>query len=230
VIASAVRRPVLALAWGAWCLVAACSSQDETAPAEPATTTGDESSAEAVEASTGTGSREAQVAQAPRDAIEVEPLSAAELEAEALTDGVVYKANPDLTMYVSGPWPVDGKAGDDEPFGRYQAGLTVVNTGAEPAEVDTANMWFTALRNGEDAYCGPPISRREPSDAPRVIEPGEAQRWTTTVRCNMDEPGTYEIRAFVNFEATDIDEDDLDLDRHFAGRYEIDVEAESPSS
>jgi hypothetical protein len=46
----------------------------------------------------------------------------------------------------------------------------------------------------------------------------------------MDEPGTYEIRAFVNFEATDIDEDDLDLDRHFAGRYEIDVEAESPSS
>jgi hypothetical protein len=132
--------------------------------------------------------------------------------------------NPELSAYVLGPRPValedyaDAEAGAS----RFRAGLRIVNEGETSARIAAAHVAFEVWGTDEEPVpCSPPIAertRRPPPD----LEPNEAHELSVVAVCPLPGPGEYEVRAYVSFEAAEPG-GDFDVERHYAGRYELTV-------
>lgn len=125
--------------------------------------------------------------------------------------GVPYGDNPLLTLYVQGPDPV---ANPDAAAGVYETVVTVVNDGVAPAALGIAQPAFEAWIEGERREC----AESGPVQLQDALASGEAYTFVTRAVCpvRLGEADDVEVRTYVRFGARDRD---VELERHYAGRY-----------
>lgn len=143
----------------------------------------------------------------------------------AVENALAMIGDPNLNVYVDGPRPTELDHYETHDVGSvpYQARLLVVNEGTAPAEIEQAHVAFSLWReDGEHLPCTRRIGD-EDTAAPPVVDPGEAHELRTMAICAFPEPGEYEVRAYVRFGAEELGTDEVDLERYFAGRYEVRV-------
>ena len=147
------------------------------------------------------------------------PASSGAEETSEPEGAVTYGADPRLNVYVQGPDSDPGEAVQGHEPDGYHASIVITNTGDAPADVHLAHIRFDVVRGEEPVECGPG-ARLEPIEGPMSLGPGEAHTYVAQLRCELDAPGDYEVRAYMSF-IGGIPE--RDLERYYAGSYTVHV-------
>jgi hypothetical protein len=127
------------------------------------------------------------------------------------------QAEPTLSVYVEGPSPISPESDADGMPDSYRASLVVTNTGDAPAEVGAARIEFQLFRGGQRVAC-PKGGRSRVVQGPRQLAPGAAHVYEATMHCALSEPGDYEVRAYMRFEARG---GARELQRQYVGTYPL---------
>jgi len=135
------------------------------------------------------------------------------VEAEAAPEGQPYGPMPTLNVYVQGPDPAPGE--------RYRAEIVVSNTGDAPVELSFSMIDFQLIQDGEHVSCGDE-SQTDAAPGPDALEPGEAHVYEGRFHCTIEDAGTYELRAYMNFGAEIAPGEDRE--RYYVGSHEVVVE------
>jgi len=142
-------------------------------------------------------------------------------EAEALPQGEPFAPLPALTVYVQGPDPAPGERYRAEVPDDYRAEIVVTNTGEAPVELSFSMIDFQLVRDGEHVGCEDE-SQTDAAPGPEALEPGEAHVYEARFHCTIEEAGSYELRAYMNFGAEIAPGEDRE--RYYVGSHEIVVE------
>ncbi len=136
-------------------------------------------------------------------------------------EGQPFAPEPSLNVYVQGPDPAPGERYQATVPTEYRAEIVVTNTGDAPVELSFSMIEFQLVKDGEHVTCGEE-SQQDAAPGPAALEPGEAHTYEAGFHCAIAEPGTYELRAYMNFGAEIAPGEDRE--RYYVGSQEIVVE------
>jgi hypothetical protein len=135
--------------------------------------------------------------------------------------GQPFAPQPALNVYVQGPDPAPSERYQASVPTEYRAEIVVTNTGDAPVELAFCMIDFQLVKDGEHITCGDE-SQTDAAPGPAALQPGEAHVYEAGFHCTIADPGTYELRAYMNFGAEIAPGDDRE--RYYVGSREIVVE------
>lgn len=135
--------------------------------------------------------------------------------------GQPFAPRPSLNVFVQGPDPAPSERYRATVATEYRAEIVVTNTGDGPAELSFCMIDFQLVKDGEPVSCGDE-SQTDAAPGPSALEAGEAHIYEAGFHCTIEEPGEYELRAYMNFGAEIAPGEDRE--RYYVGSREIVVE------
>lgn len=127
------------------------------------------------------------------------PVRAEAEEAPAVaTEAPSDAPGPVLSVYVGGPAATTEAPRSVGPVA-YATDVVVINTGGQPADVSEASVEYEAWRDEERVPCA--TTERGLRGGPETLQPSQAFTYRSEATCELDEPGVYELRAYVSFGA-----------------------------
>ena len=128
--------------------------------------------------------------------------------------------DPLLTVYVDGPSAVEeGPIAAGEPV-TYETQVYVHNDGDQPAAIDQAQVKFAIYSAADDSRTA--CIDVDDTGPPEHVGQDSMESFRGIARCTFPEAGTYEVHTYVSFAAGELD-GDFDIERHFAGRIEVEA-------
>jgi hypothetical protein len=135
--------------------------------------------------------------------------------------GQPFAPRPELNVYVQGPDPAPSERYQASVATEYRAEIVVTNTGDAPVELSFCMIDFQLVKDDQHITCGDE-SQTDAAPGPAALQAGEAHVYEAGFHCTIDEPGTYELRAYMNFGAEIAPGEDRE--RYYVGSREIVVE------
>ncbi len=135
--------------------------------------------------------------------------------------GRPFQPRPSLNVFVQGPDPAPSERYRARVPDEYRAEIVVTNTGDAPVELSFCMIDFQLVKDDHHVTCGDE-SQTDAAPGPAALQPGEAHVYEAGFHCTIGEPGTYELRAYMNFGAEIAPGEDRE--RYYVGSREIVVE------
>ena len=126
---------------------------------------------------------------------------------------------PNVSVFVEGPTRTSTDAVSAGGHADFETVVRVVNDGDADLTIDELYVRFeTWSADGERTAC---FNANEP-DPPEEAEEDDSVMHRVRASCPFGAAGTFEVRSYVSFEATEL-EGDFDVERHYAGRTEVTI-------